>query len=73
MEARVHAEYSLAYASSSEHDTLPEAGAGQASLRRILWPRLLESICPRWRARFGHYLPAGSKGNVLELQKESAW
>jgi hypothetical protein len=56
VEARVHAEYSLAYASSSEHDTQPEVGAGQAFLRRIQWPRLLESICPRWGARFGHYL-----------------
>src|SRR4029077_19500388 len=73
VEARAHSEYSLAYASSREHDTLPEVGAGQAFLRRIRWPRLLESICPRRGARFGHYLLAGSRGNVLELQKELAW
>jgi hypothetical protein len=62
-----------AYASSSEHDILPEVGAGQAFLRRIRWPPLLESICPRWGARFGHYPLAGSRGDVWELQKELAW
>src|ERR1700751_5712185 len=64
VEARAHAEYSLGYASSSEHDTLPEVDAGQAFHRRIQWPPLLKLICPLWGGRFDHSLRVGSKGNA---------
>ena len=45
VEARAHAEYCPACASSSEHDTLPGVDAGQAFHRRIQWPPLLKLIC----------------------------
>ena len=67
VEAKAHAGYCPAYATSSEHDTLPEVDAGQACHRRIHWPPLLKLICSRWGGLLTAVFESGRKAMPTEV------